>query len=71
MRSSKRLVTFFPMPMVGILARTPRWQAKPKPVKESYLLYVMQCIKRNEDSMEKEGEKLASRMKQTIAINKQ
>jgi hypothetical protein len=30
-----------------------------------------QCIKRKEDSMEKEREKLATRMKQTIAINKQ
>lgn len=27
-------LTVFPIPIVGILARTPRWQAKPKPTKE-------------------------------------
>jgi hypothetical protein len=29
----KSVFTFFPIPIVGRLARVPRWQAKPKPTK--------------------------------------
>ena len=36
---NKKGLTFFPIPIVGRSAKTPRGQAKPKPIKKNFMFW--------------------------------